>query len=146
MKRFTKISSQIFVLLSGFAFLSVSLMAFWSPQAVMDLVAVQLTNNDALSSIRGAYGGVGLALFISLLFLLKNHLSEALLFLWILWSLYAISRFTTIYIDGSLGDFGTQWLMIESIFSVTALTLWVLNQRISVGLPSTSQTKTSMLQ
>ncbi|KOY86111.1 hypothetical protein AD998_08095 [bacterium 336/3] len=142
MKRFTKISSQIFVVISGLAFLSVGLMAFWSPQAVMDLVAVQLTNNDALSSIRGAYGGVGITLFISLLFLLKKHLSQALLFLCILWSLYALSRLITIYVNGSLGDFGIQWLVIESLFSVIALTLWVLNQ----SLNTLSQSKISISQ
>jgi uncharacterized membrane protein len=129
MKHFTKISSQIFVLISSFALLSVGLMAFWSPQAVMDLVNVQLTNNDALSSIRGVYGGAGITLFVSLLFLLKNHLQKGLLFLCIFWGFYALSRLITIYVDGSLGNFGTQWLTIESIFSVIALVLWVANRR-----------------
>jgi hypothetical protein len=49
-----------FILLSAFCFLSVGLMAFVSPQAVMDLVKVNLGNTDAISSIRGVYGGVGL--------------------------------------------------------------------------------------
>lgn len=62
-KLITKRVGQGYMLLSALAILSVSLMAFSNPQSVMDLVQVQLPNPDAFSSIRGAYGGVGLTLF-----------------------------------------------------------------------------------
>ena len=39
-------SGQIFILISAICFLGVSLMAFNSPQSVMDMVGVQLTNTD----------------------------------------------------------------------------------------------------
>ncbi len=103
------------ILLSAVSLLSVSLMAFASPQAVMDLVGVQLTNNDAFSSIRGVYGGVGLALGVSLLYLMVKDPDKGLAFLCLLWGFYAASRVMTIFVEGSLGDFGKQWLMTESI-------------------------------
>ena len=50
--------------------MSLSLMALFDPQSVMDLVGVELGNTDALSSIRGVYGGVGVAICLSLLYLM----------------------------------------------------------------------------
>ena len=55
-KKSVLIASRVFILLSALSLLSVSLMAFANPQSVMDLVQVQLSNNDAFSSIRGVYG------------------------------------------------------------------------------------------
>jgi len=124
-----QIISKGFILLSGFSLLFVSLMAFYNPQSVMDLVSVQLTNTDAYSSIRGVYGGVGLTLFITLLYTLKKNLIEGLALLSILWGLYALSRIITILHEGSLGAFGTQWLSIESIFCLLAFVLYMLNKR-----------------
>jgi hypothetical protein len=72
------IISKGFILLSGLSLLSVSIMAFNNPQSVMDLVAVKLNNTDAYSSIRGVYGGVGLTLFITLLYTMRKNLLESL--------------------------------------------------------------------
>lgn len=124
-----RIISKGFILLSGLSLLSVSLMAFRDPQSVMDLVAVKLTNNDAYSSIRGVYGGVGLTLFITLLYTLRRNLLEGLGLLSILWGLYAASRIFTIANEGALGNFGNQWLGIESVFFVIALTLYLVNKK-----------------
>lgn len=121
--------SKGFVLLSGFSLLSVSIMAFNNPQAVMDLVLVKLPNNDAFSSIRGVYGGVGLTLFIALLYTLRKNVMESLGLLSILWGLYAASRVITILKEGALGDFGNQWLGIETVFFIGAVFLYILNKR-----------------
>ena len=131
MKRSKTISilSKGFIVLSGCILLSVSLMAFRSPQQVMDMVGVSLPNTDAFSSIRGVYGGVGLTLFITLMYTLRKNVLQGLGLLTLLWGLYALSRIITIFNEGSLGAFGTQWLAIESVFFVTALTLLVLNRR-----------------
>jgi hypothetical protein len=125
-----RILSKGFIILSGLSLLSVSLMAFNNPQAVMDLVSVKLTSNDAYSSIRGVYGGVGLTLFITLLYTLRKNLQEGLGLLVILWGLYALSRIITIISEGALGAFGTQWLGIESVFFATAVTLFALNKKV----------------
>lgn len=98
-------------------------MAFISPQMVMQLVNVELNNTDALSSIRGVYGGVGLAIFISLVYLLIHEMEKGIQFLCLLWGAYAISRLMTIMIEGPLNDFGSQWLVIESILCVTGILL-----------------------
>jgi hypothetical protein len=115
--------SRIFILFSGFALLSVSLMAFSSPQSVMDLVQVSLPNTDAFSSIRGAYGGVGLTIFISLVYLTIKNPVQGLVFLVMLWGFYALSRVMTILMEGELGEFGSQWLLIESFLFVIGLGL-----------------------
>ncbi|GAB3512018.1 hypothetical protein GCM10027341_52260 [Spirosoma knui] len=121
-----KRAAQGFILLSALALLSVSIMAFSNPQSVMDLVRVQLNNTDAFSSIRGVYGGVGLTLFISLLYLMLQDFRKGLVFLSLLWGFYALSRTITVFSEGPLGAFGRQWLLIESGFFVLALTLlWV---------------------
>ena len=124
-----KRAAQGFILLSSLALLSVSLMAFFSPQAVMDLIHVQLNNTDAYSSIRGVYGGVGLSLFISLIYLMLCDVSKGLAFLSLLWGFYALSRTITIFAEGALGAFGRQWLITESIFFLLALSLLWANRK-----------------
>jgi hypothetical protein len=126
--KLVRIISKGFILLSGFSLLSVSLMAFYNPQSVMDLVGVLLPNTDAYSSIRGVYGGVGLTIFITLLYTLRKNLLEALGFLSIFWGLYAISRLITIVSEGTLGTFGNQWLGIETLFFCLALSLYIMNR------------------
>jgi hypothetical protein len=109
---------------SAFAILMVSAMAFMNPQDVMDLVQVKLSNNDAFSSIRGVYGGVGLAIIAVILYCVKNDRRLGLLFLSILWGGYAFSRLLTILVEGQLGQFGTQWLIIESVLCIAAISLY----------------------
>lgn len=115
--------ARLFMGVSALSMLMVSLMAFKSPQAVMDLVHVQLNNTDAYSSIRGVYGGVGLTLFITIVYMMVKQVKEGLYFLCMLWGFYALSRIITIYTEGSLGAFGTQWLQTESLFFIIALVL-----------------------
>ena len=121
-----RLIARVFMGLSALSMLSVSLMAFSNPQAVMDLVHVHLGNTDAFSSIRGVYGGVGLTLFVSIVYMLVRDVQHGLLFLCMLWGFYAISRIMTIFTEGSLGAFGTQWLTIESIFFSIALVLAII--------------------
>jgi len=125
--------ARIYIIISGLALLSVSIMAMISPQAVMDLVQVELTNTDAYSSIRGVYGGVGLSIFISLILLIKKHPSQALAFLALLWGFYALSRIMTIFIEGELGSFGNQWLYIESILFLLAIGLYTAISKIPIS-------------
>ncbi len=120
-----------FVVFSAFCLLMVSLMAFVNPQSVMDLVSVKLGNNDAYSSIRGIYGGVGLTIVISLFYLIKKNMKEALLFLTLLWGLYAVSRLITILVEGPLGDFGTQWIVTESVLCGIAVFLLESHKRLN---------------
>jgi hypothetical protein len=129
--------SRGFIILSGLSLLSVSLMAFNNPQSVMDLVAVKLPNNDAYSSIRGVYGGVGLTIFITLMYTLRKNTIEGLGLLSFLWGLYALSRLITIAKEGALGSFGKQWLTIELSFFCVALFLYMINKK--ARQPSTRQ-------
>ncbi len=122
-QRITHVAAKGFIFLSALSVLSVSAMAFADPQAVMDLVQVQLNNNDAFSSIRGVYGGVGLTLFISLIYLMLKDTRKGLAFLCLLWGFYALSRTITIFSEGALGAFGSQWLLTESVLFVMALVL-----------------------
>lgn len=113
-----------FIWLSALSLLYVALMAVASPQAVMDLVGVELQSTDALSSIRGIYGGVGLCLVGLLLYFSFFETRKGLLFLFAFWGMYAASRLLTWMLDGKLGDFGMQWLQIESLFCLIALGIW----------------------
>jgi hypothetical protein len=122
-------ASKGFILVSALSLLSVSIMAFTNPQSVMDLVSVQLNNTDAFSSIRGVYGGVGLSLFISLIYLMWKNARMGLAFLCMLWGFYALSRTITIFSEGALGSFGNQWLLIESVFFVMAVSLFIFYKR-----------------
>lgn len=124
-----KTSSKVFI---GFSVLSigyVSVLSMISPQATMEMVGTTLPNTDAISSIRGIYGGVGLVITLSLIYLMFNDLSNGLRFLALFWGAYAVSRMITIGIDGALGDFGQQWLIIESVLCVVAIALWLVGQR-----------------
>jgi hypothetical protein len=128
-QRILKKAAQGFILVSALALLSVGIMAIDDPQAVMDLVGVKLTNTDAFSSIRGVYGGVGLTLFISLVYLMFRSVTLGLAFLSLLWGFYALSRIITIILEGDLGPFGQQWLVIESILCVVAVVLLWANRK-----------------
>ncbi|HEV7330405.1 MAG TPA: DUF4345 domain-containing protein [Flavisolibacter sp.] len=127
--KFLQWSSTGYVIFSALSVLSVSVMALFSPQAVMDLVATKLPNNDAISSIRGVYGGVGLTFVLCMLYTLRRNRMESLALLGVFWGLYAISRILTIFADGSLGAFGNQWLAIEVVFCLTAVVLRWFNQK-----------------
>lgn len=123
------ITSVVFILFSAFSLLMVSLMAMANPQSVMDLVQVQLPNTDAYSSIRGIYGGVGLVIISQLIYLLIKDRKKALAFLSLFWGAYAASRLITIAAEGALGAFGSQWLMIESVFCVLSVVLYTLYRK-----------------
>jgi len=115
-----------FIIISVMSLMYVALMAMADPQKVMELVQVQIPNNDAYSSLRGVYGGVGLAISLFLLYLIKRYKDLALAFLSLLWGFYAISRLITIFIEGPLGDFGRQWIVIETLFFMIACVLFYL--------------------
>lgn len=117
--------TRIYLGFSLLSLLSVSMMALFDPQSVMDLVDVQLSNTDALSSIRGVYGGVGITICLSIFYLLIKHPEKGAGFLSIFWGAYAFSRLITLISDGPLGDFGSQWLIIESIMALIGLGLWL---------------------
>lgn len=123
--RFVNISAAVLIIFSAFSLLMVSAMAFFSPQMVMDLVQVKLPNTDAYSSIRGVYGGVGLTIVISLIYLLIKDKRAGLGFLTMLWGFYALSRMITIVNEGPLGDFGSKWLNIEGILFLCAMVLLI---------------------
>lgn len=116
--------TRIYIGFSILSLLSVSLMALFDPQSVMDLVGVKLGNTDALSSIRGVYGGVGITICLSLVYLLLFYPEKGAAFLSIFWGAYALSRLITLVSDGPLGDFGNQWLVIESCLSLVGLAIW----------------------
>lgn len=115
--------NYLFAGISILGLASVSLLSLHDPQATMDLVKVKLPNTDALSSIRGIYGGVGMTIVIGLTYLLSSNLTLAVRFLTLFWSSYALSRLTTIFANGPLGDFGNQWMLVESVFSLIGLLL-----------------------
>lgn len=127
-----KTGSKIYIAFSIFSLASVSILSIYNPQATMDLVATPLPNTDAISSIRGIYGGVGLVIIFSLIYLWIKNIKEALIFLCLFWFAYAFSRIITIYVDGPLGDFGTQWLIIESVLGVISLLLITFYKKTTV--------------
>lgn len=96
----------------------------------MDLVQTNLPNTDAISSIRGIYGGVGLSICIALVYLFFQNTKQALWFLSLFWGMYALSRLMTILVDGALGDFGNQWVVIETVFCLIALALSWANRSV----------------
>jgi hypothetical protein len=134
MKRnqFINVASVSMILISALMLLSVSLMAFASPQGVMDLVQVKLPNTDAYSSIRGVYGGVGLTIVITLVYLAFKDVRKGLMLLFLFWGFYAFSRFMTMITEGALGDFGNQWILIEATFSLLCMILLRLGRKTQV--------------
>jgi hypothetical protein len=120
--------SVILVLFSAISILMVSIMAMLDPQKVMDLVNVKLTNNDAFSSIRGVYGGVGLTMATALVYLSLKDARKGVVFISLLWGCYATSRVITVLVEGPLGAFGTKWLTIESALFIAAVTLLLSNR------------------
>lgn len=108
---------------------SVSILSLIDPQSTMDLVDVKLDNTDAISSIRGIYGGVGISIISGLSYLLMTKIILAIRFLTMFWFSYASSRLITMVVDGPLGDFGNQWISIESAFGILGLILLIIDKR-----------------
>jgi hypothetical protein len=119
MKKLAK--SIVIISLLGLAY--VALLAWWSPQQVMDLVHLEIPNPDAASSIRGVYGSVGIFVCVVLGYLWRQNLALTLKFLALFWLLYALARLVTWQSHGPLGEFGTTWLGIESTFGILSLLL-----------------------
>lgn len=118
-----KITAHLFIAISILGLAYVSLLAWWNPQDVMTLVGVTLPNTDALSSIRGIYGGAGTFVLGVMVYTWKHALKKTLLLLAAFWLLYAAARLITWQVDGELGDFGTKWLCIEATLGSLALLL-----------------------
>ncbi len=128
-QKIIRIVSKIFISFSILSIGYVSLLSLFDPHATMAMVNLELSNTDAISSIRGIYGGVGLVITGSLVFMLLREVDRGLLFLALFWGAYAISRMWTIASDGPLGSFGTQWLTIEAALCVLSLVVLLLSHR-----------------
>lgn len=137
MKNIVLISSKIYVGFSILSLVYVSFLSMGNPQSTMDLVNVNLPNNDSISSIRGIYGGSGLAIVISLCYLYFKNMGYAIKFLVLFWGFYAVSRLITIIVDGPLGDFGNQWIVIETSLFSLGLVLILMSLRNKKGIDST---------
>jgi hypothetical protein len=125
------VAGRSFIFLSAVSLVYVAIMALLNPQAVMDMVGVQLTNTDAISSIRGVYGGVGITLFVLLCYLGIFQIEKGLVFLSLFWGSYSLSRIITWIVDGALGDFGTNWMVIEGLFCVAGIVLLALRKKLN---------------
>jgi hypothetical protein len=123
-------ASKGFILFSALSLAYVAIMAMVSPQSVMDLVGIKLPNTDAISSIRGIYGGVGITIVAMLLYLAFYQTAQGLSFLSVFWGSYALSRIITWFSEGALGEFGTNWLVIESIMCVAGIVLFAFGKKI----------------
>lgn len=128
-KKVLRYLTVVLIGLTASGILMVSLMAFANPQSVMDLVQVKLANNDAYSSIRGVYGGAGMTLVIALIYLAFRDQMLGLLLVFLLCGFYALSRVTTIALEGQLGAFGQQWLIIESALCLLAILVFRLRHQ-----------------
>ena len=126
MSRYLGIAAWALIAVSVLGVGMVSLMAFMDPQGVMDLVQVELGNTDAYSSIRGVYGGVGVTLLVVLIAVARRDRRAAMGFLGLFWGMYALSRLMTMGLEGALGAFGSQWLVIESVLCAASLLVYAL--------------------
>ena len=124
-----KTSSKVFIGFSIFSVGYVSVLSMLNPVATMELVDTPLPNTDAISSIRGIFGGVGIAITVSLIYLMFKDFKNGISFLTLFWGAYAISRIITQLVDGPLGDFGNQWLIIESTLFILGCVLLFLNKK-----------------
>ncbi|UKN02265.1 DUF4345 domain-containing protein [Paracrocinitomix mangrovi] len=132
----TELLAKIYVWFSVVSIGYVSILSMISPQATMDLVNVDLGNTDAMSSIRGVFGGVGITICVSAIVMLKNNIKRSVQFFTLLWGAYAISRILTIIIDGQLGEFGNTWLMIESFLCIVSIVISYRLSKLNVELRS----------
>ena len=92
-ERIFTVAGKVYVVFSALCQFIVSVQAWYDPQMVMSLVKVELGNNDALSSVRGVYGGVGFTVFITLIYLAFKDLLKGLMFLSFFWGFYILGSF-----------------------------------------------------
>lgn len=123
-----KFANYLYTGISLLGILSVSLLSLVNPQSTMDLVNVNLNNTDAISSIRGIYGGLGMAIISGLTYLSIKNISQVTAFLTLFWFSYVVSRFITMLVDGPLGDFGKQWIIIEGVMFLGGSVLVLMNR------------------
>lgn len=125
-----RLAARTAILLSAAGVASVALQAIFDPQKVMDLVAVQLANTDAISSIRGVYGGVGVLIALFLVYLAWQPALPGTGWVALFWGSYALSRLVTLVVDGALGSFGNTWLVVETVMCVLCACLWMIEQKV----------------
>lgn len=128
--RIIDIATWTIVLISALGTLSVSLMALIDPHGVMAMVHTPLDNTDAYSSVRGVFGGVGLTLAAIMVWVFRRDRTAGLGFIALFWGNYAICRALTIAMDGPLGAFGSQWIVIETTLALAALALYMARKRV----------------
>nr|WP_287937155.1 DUF4345 domain-containing protein [Algoriphagus sp.] len=127
-KQILKKPTQGYVIFSLLIIAYVSLIALLSPRQIMEMMQINLENNDAISSVRGVYGGLGLAITSILIYLLFNHPDWAFRFLVMYWGGHTLSRIITIVADGELGNFGTYWLLIEGLFFISGMAIFCIKK------------------
>lgn len=64
-----------------------------------------------------------------LIYLAFFQTTKGLSFLSLFWGSYAASRIITWIADGALGEFGTNWLVIESVMCVIGLVLLAFSNK-----------------
>ncbi len=121
--------AYLYIGLSLMSLLYIVTLAWYNPNLIMAMVDVELSNTDSVSSIRGVYGSVGLTLIAMFAYLTRTNLGAVLFFLTLFWGLYALSRIITEFVDGPLGDFGNNWIRIESAFCFSGALLLLLKHR-----------------
>lgn len=127
--KFLNMATWAVVAISAMGTLSVSIMALFDPRAVMAMVNTPLDNTDALSSVRGVFGGVGITLAAIMVWVFRRDRTTAMGFIALFWGNYALCRALTIAMDGPLGAFGSQWIMIEATLAGCAALVYVLRRR-----------------
>ncbi len=123
--------ARIYMIFSILCLLSVSILSICSPQSTMNLVATPLPNNDAISSIRAIYGGVGMLICFTLYYLLRNDLLKGILFLVLFWWVYSLSRLITLMADGPLGSFGNKWMITEALLGMAGFLFFIRLRKLS---------------
>ncbi|MEM6644175.1 MAG: DUF4345 domain-containing protein [Bacteroidota bacterium] len=133
MTRTFKNAEKGFIGFSALAVGYVSITSLIDPIATMRLVDVSLRNNDAISSIRGIFGGVGVTITLLMVCLLLRDRRLGMQFTIFFWGSYAASRLITIIVDGPLGSFGSQWILIETVLCLLGISLFILAKRFEPG-------------
>lgn len=117
--------TRIFLIITGLATLNIAVQALVDPQTVMNFVDVQLNNITARNSIRAFYGSVNLAFALFWLYAAFRDQRTGLILAGLYTGGFALGRLVSITLDGMPGAFALQWLVVESLFALIALGLFL---------------------
>jgi hypothetical protein len=99
--------------------LLIGLICFFKPQIIMDSCGIKMTNNMAISEVRGVFGGLNIGSAVAALYFADPTAYAVLAFAW---TAVAAARFYSMAVDGSTAKESIAPIILDSSVAIMYFT------------------------